>query len=79
MEGMYSATTTTFTLTRCNSRHNGYRYRAVWLPEQPRLYARIRQALRLLLTPQPTVTLTAAPYTRLLPGEPDHRWWAAIR
>ena len=66
--GMYSgATTTTLTLTGVTAGMNGYRYRAV-VTGTTACGAVNTASAALIVNPQPTVTLTAAPYTRLLPG-----------
>ncbi len=66
--GIYSgATTTTLTLTGVTAGMNGNLYRAVVTGAAPCSIVNSASAT-LTVSPQPLVTLTAAPYTRLLPG-----------
>lgn len=66
--GVYGgATTATLTLTNITTSMNNYRYRAVVTGAAP-CGALNSTAATLTVSPQPTVTLTAAPYLKLLPG-----------
>lgn len=66
--GIYSgATTTTLTLTGVTAGMNGYLYRAV-VSGTAVCSAVNTTSAALTVSAQPTVTLTAAPYTKLLPG-----------
>lgn len=66
--GIYSgATTTTLTLTGVTAGMNGYLYRTVVTGAAPCSIVNTVSAT-LTVSPQPVVTLTAAPYTKLLPG-----------
>ncbi|MGC4101780.1 T9SS type A sorting domain-containing protein [Ferruginibacter sp.] len=66
--GIYSgATTTTLTLTGVTAGMNNYQYRTVVSGTAP--CGAVNTAAGILtVSAQPTVTLTAAPYTKLLPG-----------
>ncbi|MFN8242993.1 MAG: hypothetical protein U0X40_02965 [Ferruginibacter sp.] len=66
--GVYSnATTSTLTLTGVTPAMNGYQYRCVISGAAP--CANINSAaVTLTVSPQPAVTLSAAPFTRLWPG-----------
>ncbi len=66
--GIYSgATTGTLTLTGVTAGMNGYRYRAAVSGAAPCSSLNTVSAL-LTVNAQPTVTLSASPYTKLLPG-----------
>jgi hypothetical protein len=66
--GIYSgATTTTLTLTGVTPGMNGYQYRNVVTGTAPCGAVNTASAT-LTVSPQPTVTLTASPYTKLYPG-----------
>ena len=66
--GIYSGvTTTTLTLAGVTAGMNGYLYRAVVTGNAPCGAVNTNSAV-LNVTPQPTVSLTALPYTKLLPG-----------
>ena len=66
--GIYSGvTTTTLTLTGVTTGMNGYLYRAVVAGNAPCGAVNTASAA-LTVSPQPTVILTAFPYTKLLPG-----------
>jgi len=66
--GIYSgAATTTLTLTGVTAGMNGYLYRAVVTGAAPCSIVNTVSAI-LTVSPQPFVTLTASPYTKLLPG-----------
>jgi hypothetical protein len=67
--GIYSgATTTTLTLTGVTAGMNGYLYRTAVTGTTPCGVVNTTGAT-LTVSPQPTVTLTASPYTKLLPGK----------
>ncbi|MBS1510527.1 MAG: T9SS type A sorting domain-containing protein [Bacteroidetes bacterium] len=66
--GIYNgATTTTLTLTGVTAGMNSYQYRTVISGLAPCGSVNTVAAV-LTVSPQPTVTLTASPYTKLLPG-----------